>query len=840
MLRRIWKFYPVFVLIFLCLLSLAGSTSHGRAQGPSVMPGQSVTFPPDGSNSPEDPVSHVVRHWIIILSGQPIAHDQSPNGWNVSYSEGNLTVSAPTNATIAGGYEARYKDPNSMPDTVPGQPQSGFFAVVHGSAPSAPTGLTATPGNAQIGLNWTLSAGATSYNVLRSTTSGTGYAQIQTVTTPPTTDTSVTNGTTYYYVVQAANTYGTSGNSNQASGTPGGTPPPPTGLTAVAGNNQVAISWTASTGATSYNVLRSTTSGSGYTQVQNVSTTTATDTSVTNGTTYYYVVQAVNSYGTSGNSSQASATPGSAPAPPSGLLATAGTGQVALTWNPSTGATSYNVLRSTTSGSGYTQIQNVSTTTATDSNVTGGTTYYYVVQAVNSIGVSGNSNQSSATPVSAPVLRATPFATAVALNWTPSVGATGYTVQRSTTSGGPYSTIGTTAANTNYVDATVTNGTSYYYIVYSTGSGGQGPNSNEASATPSAGQGSFAVTQIQETLAHVVTVTMNVAGIPPTTTTTTSSSGGVTYTTSTSVSSCLVVDTGSVGTIVVPQGRSAGSCTLTDSQGTYSAVGISIASDPETDQMTSSPSGGLARVFLAEMIGEVTTDSNNNVVGSGTATIIMQRQDLNVVKALANVSSIDSRLAFGQSNLAGEISADPNSPGRNVSFLGWVYNGGLFIGNAPYPSSNDQSGTARMQAWMQGSPSVTSVIVSALTLIYLGFNPKLTTAVTACAYLPATSDQYYNVTQQNAIWSNAWSLTSPQQPVTLSSSTPTSQYVNFPIVGYSPEVTVALQNEANQVLQNTACWVYFVSVPYATGTGAFSASDAQPRFWLVDQKFIGI
>jgi hypothetical protein len=89
------------------------------------------------------------------------------------------------------------------------------------AVPSAPTGLTATPGNGQASLSWTASAGAAGYNVLRSTTSGNGYATVATGVTATTyTNTGLTNGTTYYYVVTATNSAGTSGTSNQASATP--------------------------------------------------------------------------------------------------------------------------------------------------------------------------------------------------------------------------------------------------------------------------------------------------------------------------------------------------------------------------------------------------------------------------------------------------------------------------------------------------------------------------------------------------------------------------------------------------------------------------------------------
>src|SRR5262249_15340185 len=79
--------------------------------------------------------------------------------------------------------------------------------------------------------------------------------------------------------------------------------------TATAGNAQVALSWNASTGATGYRVKRSTTSGGPYAVVGSPSTTSFTDTTVTNGTPYFYVVSAVDSAGESANSSQVSATP---------------------------------------------------------------------------------------------------------------------------------------------------------------------------------------------------------------------------------------------------------------------------------------------------------------------------------------------------------------------------------------------------------------------------------------------------------------------------------------------------------------------------------------------------
>ncbi|WP_229263594.1 glycoside hydrolase family 9 protein [Cohnella cholangitidis] len=131
---------------------------------------------------------------------------------------------------------------------------------------------------------------------------------------------------------------------------PGGSiptvPAAPVNVTATAGNAQAAISWTASSGATSYNVKRATTNGGPYANVATgVVGTSFTNSGLTNGTTYYYVVSAVNAVGESANSAQASATPQAPalPAAPAGLTASAGNAQATLSWTASSGATSYTV-----------------------------------------------------------------------------------------------------------------------------------------------------------------------------------------------------------------------------------------------------------------------------------------------------------------------------------------------------------------------------------------------------------------------------------------------------------------------------------------------------------------
>jgi hypothetical protein len=90
---------------------------------------------------------------------------------------------------------------------------------------------------------------------------------------------------------------------------PAAAPPVPTDLSAIAGNAQVRLSWTATPGATGYNVKRATVSGGPYSPVASPSVSSYQNGGLTNGITYYYVVSATNSVGSSSDTAQVSATP---------------------------------------------------------------------------------------------------------------------------------------------------------------------------------------------------------------------------------------------------------------------------------------------------------------------------------------------------------------------------------------------------------------------------------------------------------------------------------------------------------------------------------------------------
>lgn len=175
-------------------------------------------------------------------------------------------------------------------------------------------------------------------------------------------------------------------------------PPAPTGLSAVVGNSRLTLSWNAVSGATAYNLQRSLTSGGIYSTVATLSGTNYLDLGLTNGITYHYVVSAVGSGGPSTNSTELAAAPFGPPPTPTGLAAGPDSYPgIALSWNPSPAAASYNVKRSTVNGGPYSVVASRATTDYNDTNVVIGTPYYYVVSAVTTGGESANSTQATAT-----------------------------------------------------------------------------------------------------------------------------------------------------------------------------------------------------------------------------------------------------------------------------------------------------------------------------------------------------------------------------------------------------------------------------------------------------------
>lgn len=373
------------------------------------------------------------------------------------------------------------------------------------TVPSAPV-ASASGGFNQVTLSWNGVSGATSYNIYWSTASGVTPANGTKISnaTSPYLHTGRAASTTYYYVVTAVNSVGESAPSTQVSATTTSAatvPAAPIGVSAVGGANQVTISWAAVSGATSYNIYWSTTAGvtpATGTLIANA-TSPHLQTGLTAATTYFYVITAVNATGASLPSAQVSATTASAAVPPAptGLTAAGGTGQVSLSWNAVTGATSYNIYWSTTTGVSPltgTMIANGTATSYIHTGRAASTTYFYVVTANNANGMSAPSLQASATTTATPMPPAAPTGVTavggtnqVTVTWPTVSGATSYNLYWSTTPGVTTAT-GTLIANVSspFIHSGRAASTTYYYVLTALNAVGPSAASAQVSATTSA------------------------------------------------------------------------------------------------------------------------------------------------------------------------------------------------------------------------------------------------------------------------------------------------------------------------------------------------------------------
>ncbi|HTI99722.1 MAG TPA: glycoside hydrolase family 97 N-terminal domain-containing protein, partial [Dongiaceae bacterium] len=180
---------------------------------------------------------------------------------------------------------------------------------------------------------------------------------------------------------------------------------------------------------------------------------------------------------------------GTNPPAPVNVTATPGQNQIVLTWDGGTDVT-YNLLRATNAGGPHLQVaSNLSLATFTDLNLVSGQRYYYVVQAVNPVGLnSPDSAEANATPdgpPTTPVGLRTQTGTnqTVTLTWSATLNTTGYLVKRALVSGGPYAVVAM-PANTSFTDTGLGNGVTYYYVVTAENARGESPDSAEVTAMP--------------------------------------------------------------------------------------------------------------------------------------------------------------------------------------------------------------------------------------------------------------------------------------------------------------------------------------------------------------------
>ncbi len=131
----------------------------------------------------------------------------------------------------------------------------------------------------------------------------------------------------------------------------------------------------------------------------------------------------------------------------------------------------------------------MTSTSWTDTSLSNGTTYYYLVLAVNgagtSIGCTPVPSTPAATPPACPTqVLATAGNCAVSLTWNSVSGATSYKVKRATSAGGSYTTVKSGLTSTSWTDTSVSNGTTYYYLVVAVTAAGESTGCSPVPSTP--------------------------------------------------------------------------------------------------------------------------------------------------------------------------------------------------------------------------------------------------------------------------------------------------------------------------------------------------------------------
>ncbi len=333
------------------------------------------------------------------------------------------------------------------------------------------------PGHNEINLSWTAVNTATTYDVWRSTKPGWKNENYQLVASGISSfsyhDSSVVNGQSYYYVVVPYKGLLMGWPSVESSGVPSTNPIQPTNLVLSMNTAGVGLDWTPPTHYNFFNIYNSSTSGGPYTFAGRSLTPTYIDNPSVTGRIFYVVTSQWGSFESS-YSNEVSTYFGT----PMTVTLTPKSNSLDLSWSAVNGATSYQVKRSATKGGPYTVITStpslaLSNTASNPASypITVGNGYFYVIQAVFSGGIGQNSNEvSGATTGSTVVSGLSVVATtgsSVDLTWVPITGTASYTVYRSTSAGGPYTSIGTSASK-NYTASGLTANTTYYFKVAST------------------------------------------------------------------------------------------------------------------------------------------------------------------------------------------------------------------------------------------------------------------------------------------------------------------------------------------------------------------------------------
>nr|BFE64531.1 hypothetical protein GCM10020063_090570 [Dactylosporangium thailandense] len=379
-----------------------------------------------------------------------------------------------------------------LPGLVAGDGATGSVTLTFNgpAVPTAPTAVSAQPGNTQAVVSFTAPASDNGSPITGYTVTSSPGGITAACPASPCTVTGLNNGTAYTFTVHATNANGDSVESAaSAPVTPALPPGAPTGASATAGAGQAIVSFTAPGGdggspITGYTV---TSSPGGITATCPASPCTVTG--LTNGTAYTFAVHATNAAGDSPESTASAAvTPIDVPQAPT-VTATPGDGQVSVSFAapPDEGSpiTAYQI--STDGGTTWAPLSTTASNGVLTGTVTGlanGTAYSVTVRAVNGQGPGAGSTAQSVTPARVPGAPGTVAATrgnaSASVTFTAPADNGGASVTSYTVTATPGGLTATCPSSPCSITG-LTNGTAYTFTVHATNTSGDSAESTASS-----------------------------------------------------------------------------------------------------------------------------------------------------------------------------------------------------------------------------------------------------------------------------------------------------------------------------------------------------------------------
>jgi hypothetical protein len=427
--------YYTFNIVVACIYNIfttgSGEIISGRITHTSGVPVAGATITASGAGGPYTAISN--GNGIYAL-----AKVQSNSIYMITAAAPGCTFE--TTQTVTTGFSADGQITTGN--------RTGINFVTSSDLPAAPaaTESLSYPASSATGkytITWAAATGASAYELLRSADAGKSWRPLYIGADTSYAD-SVTTGT-YRYCVRSLSGGGVSEwtiatqDCTVYTAGPGAIASIAYPVSSTTG--KYTISWGASSGATSYILMRSANSGTSWVQIYSGANTSFSENAATGK--YRYAVKGINAIGSGAvRTGTTDCVVTLIPAAPASISypASSTTGKYAITWKASNGAASYQLRRSANNGGTWVQIYSGAALTFSDTVASG--TYMYSVRATNTSGSSAYTGSATkcavllAPAVPASITYPTASATGIyTINWPAAKDAKTYVVMRSANAG---------------------------------------------------------------------------------------------------------------------------------------------------------------------------------------------------------------------------------------------------------------------------------------------------------------------------------------------------------------------------------------------------------------------